>query len=97
YFDDFETGCEDWDAAGWANILNHAPQSAWVQVAQHDGNRLLNLTRELLDGEQAASLLMSGQWSIPVVAEAQEAIIIVSPFAPLTTVPMPYALNVAVQ
>ncbi len=97
YFDDFETDCADWDAAGWANILNQAPQSAWVQVAQYGGGRLLNLTRELLDGEQAASVLMPGAWSIPVAAEAQEAVIIVSPFAPLTTVPMPYSLNVNVQ
>ncbi len=94
YFEDFEAGCDGWDAAGWANIANHTPQNLWLQVVQYGGGQLRNLTREMLSGDQAGSPLMAGTWAIPVAPEASEAVVIISPFAPLTTEPMPYTLNI---
>ncbi len=97
YFEDFESSCDDWEAAGWANILNHTPQNAWVQVVQLGSGDLLDLVRWQLNGAQAENALLSGEWSVPVADGAEQAVIIISPFAPLTTEPMPYSLNVNVQ
>lgn len=97
YFEDFEAGCDDWEAAGWANIVNQTPQSAWVQVVQLGNGSVIDVERWLLDGGVAENPLLSGSWSVPIMNGAEQALVIVSPFAPLTTEPMPYTLNLNVN
>jgi hypothetical protein len=85
YADDFETGANGWQASGWVQIDNRLPQSAWVQAVQRVGQKV-TVTRWLAGG--------GGHWSLPLNGEADQVIIVIAPFAPQTTVPMPYTVQV---
>jgi hypothetical protein len=67
---------------------NTLPQQVWVQVVQHTANDV-TLTRWLAPGET--------HWSLPLAPDVTQAALAISPFAPLTTVPMPYELEVNVR
>lgn len=88
YASDFESGDGGWSAEGWVRIDNALPQQAWVQVAQQHG-RETTITRWLVDATGGAS------WSLPLVEGVDQIILSVSPFAPVTTVAMPYALSIS--
>jgi immune inhibitor A len=87
YFADFETDDGGWQSDGWLWMDNRLPQQAWVQVFEYDGDEFLGLTRWQATGGVET-------WSLPLKAATDEAVIAVSPFAPLTTVPTDYTLTV---
>ncbi|MEJ5310409.1 MAG: hypothetical protein WHX52_11600 [Anaerolineae bacterium] len=77
FFDDMETHSDEWIAEGFVRHANILPQTWIVQV--------------VIDGDepQVERLLMqngtSGTWTIPLSSQQNEAIIIVSALAPVTT------------
>jgi hypothetical protein len=85
YSSDFETDDGGWEADGWIRIDNQLPQQAWVQAIQWVGNDV-QVTRWLAMG--------AGQWSLPLDENASQVVLAVSPFAAVTTVPMPYTLSI---
>lgn len=89
YSSDFEADDGGWEAAGWVWVDNALPQRAWVQVAQQAGGEI-SVARWLAPDD--------GQgWTLPLLADVEQALLVVSPFAPLTTVPTAYTLRVAAQ
>lgn len=87
YSSDFETDGGGWEAEGWIRVDNRLPQQAWVQVVQQTGNDV-TVSRWLAPLET--------QWTLPLDDGVQQVTLIVAPFAPVTTVAMPYTLEVAV-
>jgi hypothetical protein len=77
FFDDMETHANEWIAEGFVRHANILPQTWIVQV--------------VIDGAepQVEHLLMqngtSGTWTIPLSSRQNEAVIIVSALAPVTT------------
>lgn len=88
YASDFESDDGGWLAAGWVRIDNVLPQQAWVQAVQQ--------TR---DGAQISRWLAPDEssWSLSLAEDVDQVLLVISPFAPLTTVPMPYELTVTAQ
>lgn len=92
YASDFEADDGGWTADGWVRTDNRLPQRAWLQAVQRtQGGEILSLDRwrwapDL--GESATS------WTLDVDDEAQSVLLAVSPFAPVTSEAMPYALEV---
>ncbi len=92
YSDDFESsdftndGGGDWSAEGWLWTDNRLPQQAWVQVVQQIGGKTADVQRWLIDGSDSHSLTLT--------KGVDQALIAVSPLAPVTTVPMPYTITV---
>ncbi len=87
YASDFETDSGGWQAQGWVWTDNRLPQQAWVQVVQQK-NSGATITRWLAPTEM--------EWSLALEPDVVQVMVAVSPFAPLTTVPMFYALDVSV-
>lgn len=85
YSSDFEADDGGWESAGWLLIDNRLPQQAWVQVVEFTGDDVA-ITRWLALG--------SDSWTLDVDPAAQRVVIAVSPFAPVTTVPVEYTLSV---
>jgi immune inhibitor A len=86
YESDFELDGGGWEAEGWVRIDNRLPQRAWVQTIQRAGDAV-SVTRWLAP--------VDSQWSLPVIEGAEWVVVAVSPFAPETTVSMPYTLSVS--
>ncbi len=86
YASDFEDDAGGWQAEGWVWVENALPQRAWVQVAQRAGGELA-VTRWLAPDDGTG-------WTLPLLAGADQALLAVSPFAPVTTVPTSYTLRV---
>lgn len=86
YFSDFETDDGGWEARGWVWTDNRLPQQVWVQAAQQIGDQVA-VTRWLAPSESS--------WTLPLVDGVDQVVVAISPFAPLTTVPMPYRLKIA--
>lgn len=86
YSEDFENGDGGWQMTGWVRSDNRLPQRAWLQVIQFAGDITLP-TRYLIDDTAHVELAL-----LPGV---ERVMVTVSPFAPVTTVPMPYTLSVA--
>lgn len=84
YRDDFEHNDGGWQSAGWVWIDNLLPQSAWVQAIQQGDTT--TVTRWQANG--------AGAWTLALEPGTQQVVLAVSPFAPVTTVPMPYTLHV---
>ena len=82
YSDDFETDGGGWDARGWVHIDNRLPAQAWVQVIGADG-----VVGRWLWPDDGAS------WITPAPVDMPQ-MLVVSPLAPVTTVPMQYTLTV---
>jgi hypothetical protein len=82
---DFEADNGGWDGAGWVWIDNVLPQSAWVQVTQRSGETL-DVTRWRYPDEQPGS--------VELIDGVDEVLVVVSPFALQTTVPIDYTLNI---
>ena len=85
YADDFENDNGGWQAEGWLLTDNQLPQDGWVQVVQRSGTTTLDIQRWAIDNLNH---------NIPLVSGANQVIVAVSPFAPVTTVAMPYTLSV---
>jgi hypothetical protein len=88
YNSDFEADGGGWEARGWVRIDNVLPQQVWVQAVQQRG-QAVSITRWLAPAAQ--------RWTLPLEDRVDTVYLVISPFAPQTTVPMPYMLNVTVQ
>lgn len=88
YSEDFEAGDGGWQMAGWLRSDNRLPQRAWLQVIQWVG-QTPNVTRYLAQG--------TGDYAVDLLPNVERITLAVSPFAPLTTVPMPYTLSARLQ
>jgi immune inhibitor A len=86
YFDDFESSPGGWEAQGWVWIDNILPQQVWVQAVQQIGNQAV-VSRWLAP--------LDSEWILPLEQNVDQVLLAISPFAPVTTVPMPYTLDVA--
>lgn len=84
YFSDFEADNGGWDAEGWVWIDNTLAQNIWVQVIEQHGDSM-TMHRWLTQG--------TTDIEITLAAQTENVIIAVSPFAPVTTVPMAYRLH----
>lgn len=87
YSSDFEVDGGGWEAAGWIRTDNRLPGRAWVQVVQRVGDDV-QVSRWLAPAET--------QWTLPIVADDRRVLVVVSPFAPETTVPVRYTLQVSI-
>jgi len=88
YSSDFETDDGGWQAAGWILTDNTLPQNVWVQAVQQIGTESV-ISRWIAPAESA--------WSLPLEENVDQVLLAISPFAPLTTVTMPYTLNVEAE
>ncbi len=91
YASDLEADDGGWQAGGWVLTDNRLPQRAWLQAAQRaaDG-RVLDVTR----WRWAPDLGETGSsWTLTLDAAVDDLVLAVSPYAPVTTVAMPYALE----
>ena len=86
YSDDFESDSGGWEAAGWVWIDNLLPQSTWVQAIQQ--GETTTVTRWQAND--------AGAWTLPLAPGVEQVVLALSPFAPVTTVPMEYTLEVGV-
>ncbi|MBI1257906.1 MAG: hypothetical protein GC204_10580 [Chloroflexi bacterium] len=86
YTDDFENGDNGWVAEGWLLTDNRLPQNGWVQVIQKTGKTTTNVQRWMIDGLDHM---------VDVTPGVDQVIVAVSPYAAVTTVPMPYTLNIS--
>jgi immune inhibitor A len=89
YQGDFEDGDDGWTARGWVRIDNLLPQHAWVQAMQWVGSELLSTTRWLAPADET--------WTLLVADGVNQIVLVVSPFAPATTVPTQYTLSVTAR
>lgn len=87
YASDFEDDAGGWEAEGWVWVKNELPQRAWVQAVQRAGSELA-VTRWRVPDDGA-------RWTLPLLAGADQVLLAVSPFAPVTTVPTGYTLRIA--
>ncbi|MEO8392723.1 MAG: hypothetical protein ABI700_07005 [Chloroflexota bacterium] len=85
YSDDFENGENGWVAEGWLLTDNRLPQNGWVQVIQKTGTTTTSVQRWMIDGLSHM---------VDVTPGVNQVIVAVSPYAPVTTVPMPYTLTI---
>ncbi len=88
YTTDFEADAGGWQAEGWVRIDNVLPQQAWVQVVQQTGDTV-DITRWLAPTTESLSL--------PINPGTEQVLLAISPFAPLTTIAMPYTLNIVTE
>jgi hypothetical protein len=86
YADNFEGMSSDWLADGWLWTDNRLPQRGWVQIAQQVGAKPVDVQRWEIDG---------AYHSVELAAGVDQVLVAVSPYAPVTTVPMPYTLSVS--
>jgi immune inhibitor A len=89
YFSDFEDDDGGWEPAGWLWTDNRLPQQVWVQAAQIAGGGT-TITRWLAPADGTT-------WTLPLESDVERVMLAVSPFAPITTVPMPYTLTVTTR
>ncbi len=85
YTDDFAASAGDWQPEGWIWTDNRLPQSGWVQVAERANGQTTDVERWALDDQDHTVKLAQG---------VDQVVLAVSPFAPVTTVAMPYTLRV---
>jgi immune inhibitor A len=84
YADDFEADDGGWQAEGWLLTDNRLGQGGWLQVVQRRGEETLDVQRWGIDRLD---------YQIELMPEADTVLVALSPFAPVTTVPMMYALK----
>jgi len=88
YSADFEADDGGWRANGFILTDNRLPQRSWIQAVQFvDGQP--NITRWMAD---SASL-----FRLDLLPNVERVLLAISPFAPLTSVSMPYLLNITAQ
>ncbi len=85
YADDFESGAEGWLAEGWIRTDNRLPQDGWLQAVQKRNGEIVSITRFRLGALE---------YLLPLASGVDQVLVALSPFAPVTTVPMPYTLTV---
>lgn len=88
YASDFESDSGGWQSEGWVWIDNILPQQAWVQAVQQIGTTAV-ISRWLAPIES--------DWQLPLEEGVDQVTLAISPFAPVTTEPMPYTLEVSLR
>lgn len=88
YFSDFEGDDGGWLAEGWLLTDNRLPQEMWLQAAQHSGDDV-TVTRWRTHG--------GGEWQLPLDEGTEQVTLAISPFAPVTTIEMPYTLAFSIE
>ena len=88
YQSDFEQDDGGWKAQGWVHTDNRLPQQVWVEAVQQIGEQV-QVKRWLAPAES--------DWQYPIEAGANTVLIAISPFAPVTTLPTHYTLDVKVH
>ncbi|TVR21241.1 MAG: hypothetical protein EA396_08280 [Anaerolineaceae bacterium] len=90
YYADFNADDGGWVADGWVRVDNVLPQSAWVAVVEYDAdNAPVNVTRwQFPTGDT---------WRVLLHEQTARAVIVVAPFAPVTTIPADYTLSVSAE
>lgn len=91
YRSDFSTDGGGWDAAGWFLTNNEIPQYAWIQAVQHTSDDVI-ITRWLVEPQPDQS---QQTFNLPLAQNTEQITLALSPFAPITTIGMPYTLNIA--
>lgn len=92
YATGFEADDGGWQANGWVLTDNRLPQRAWLQAAQRSAEgRVLDVTRWRWAPDLGEA---QSRWTLPLDAAVDDVVLAVSPYAPVTTVAMPYALEV---
>ncbi|MFN8377908.1 MAG: immune inhibitor A [Anaerolineae bacterium] len=92
YSSDFEVDAGGWTADGWVLTDNRLPQRAWLQAAQRaQDNTVLGLDRWQWAPDLGES---TSSWTLELEPDAQNVLLAVSPYAPVTSETMPYALEV---
>jgi hypothetical protein len=92
YASDFEADAGGWQAEGWVWTDNVLPQRAWVQAALQDASGATLGTERWHYAPDAGDDQTS--WTLTFTPETKSALLAISPYAPVTTAPMPYALEV---
>ncbi len=85
YSDDFEQNDGGWQPEGWVWTDNRLPEQGWLQVMQKAGSQTVDVTRWSFD---------NADHQIEVAPGVDQVVLAISPFAPVTTVAMPYTLMV---
>jgi immune inhibitor A len=88
YAENFENGTGLWSLDGWIRSDNRLPQQVWLQVVQVAGETA-TVTRYLSHQDNPHN--------IEIIPNAEKIWVMVSPFAPLTTVDMPYTLQIEID
>jgi hypothetical protein len=84
----FEDGDGGWQAEGWVRTDNRLPGRAWVQAVEQVGSDVVVTRREAY-----------GPIDIPLALHpnVSQVVMIVSPLAPVTSVPVQYTLHISGQ
>lgn len=85
YAENFENGAGMWTLDGWIRSDNRLPQQVWLQVVQVAGEDA-TVTRYLAHQDNPHT--------VDIIPNAEKIWVMVSPFAPLTTVDMRYTLQI---
>ena len=88
YSSDFEVDDGGWQAQGWVWSDNLVPQRLWLQALQQGAGEP-QLQRWLVTGP--------GAWTLPLLPDATQVTLALSPLAALTTGPAPYQLRLALR
>jgi hypothetical protein len=83
---DLESDGGGWEPDGWARIDNRLPQRVWVQVVQFPADGGVSVTRWNAQGR--------GRWTVPMAEGVSQALLVVSPYTPYTTLPGQYTVGV---
>ncbi len=86
YFGDFETDGGGFEAEGWVRTDNRLPQQVWVQTARRFGQETELQRWSLADGR--------GTYTIDLGPGADDVVLAISPYAPVTTVPAELTISV---
>jgi immune inhibitor A len=86
YYEGSEAGEGGWQAEGWVRTDNRLPGRAWVQAVEQVGSDVVVTRREAY-----------GPVEIPLTLHANtgQVVVIISPLAPVTSVPVRYTLHVS--
>ena len=90
YTSDFEADNGGWLAEGWLWMDNVLPQQAWLQVIQYAGEGVIAITRWYIPDNS-----MDSTQTLPLQGQVDQVVVVVSPFAPVTTVSTTYTLSIA--
>lgn len=87
YHADLEADAGGWVADGWVWMDNRLPQKVWVQAIRYDAEQtVIDVERWLYPDDGEIILRDDGRTA--------QVIVVVSPFAPMTTIPATYRLSV---
>jgi len=88
YSADFEADDGGWRSNGFILTDNRLPQRSWIQAVQFVGGQP-NITRWMADS--------AAVFRLDLLPGVERVLLAISPFAPLTSVSMPYLLNITGQ